>query len=252
MSALQALAIAGAGLVAGTVNTVVGSGSLITFPTLLGFGYPAVLANVSNTVGLVPGSASAVVAYRSELAGQGRRVGVLGWASGAGSLAGAVLLLALPHSVFRHVVPVLILAACVLVALQPVLARRLADHHARRPHGGVWLFSSVLASGVYGGYFGAAQGVILMGLLGAFLPDGLQRLNAVKNVLALIVNVVSALFFVAVTHVAWEVAGLVASGAVVGGQLGGVVGRRLSPGLMRAVIIAVGLAAAIALLVQWQ
>jgi uncharacterized membrane protein YfcA len=251
MSPLQALAIAGAGLVAGTVNTVVGSGSLITFPTLLGFGYPAVLANVTNTVGLVPGSASAVVAYRKELGGQSGRIAVLGWASVTGSLAGAVLLLALPHRIFRRVVPWLILAACVLVAAQPRLARRLAEQHARRPHGGAWLFSSVLASGVYGGYFGASQGVILMGLLGAFLPDDLQRLNAVKNVLALLVNAVSALFFVAVTHVAWGAAGLVAAGAVVGGQLGGVVGRRLAPGLLRAVIIVVGVTAAAVLLVQW-
>jgi uncharacterized membrane protein YfcA len=251
MSPWQALAIAGAGLVAGTVNTVVGSGSLITFPTLLGFGYPAVLANVSNTVGLVPGSASAVLAYRNELRGQARRIAVLGWASAAGSLAGAALLLSLPHSVFRRVVPLLILAACVLVAVQPLLARRLAEHHARRPHGGKWLFSSVLVSGVYGGYFGAAQGVILMGLLGAFLRDDLQRLNALKNVLALLVNVVSALFFVAVTHVAWGAAALVAAGAVAGGQLGGAVGRRLAPGLLRAVIIVVGVTAAVVLLVQW-
>jgi len=252
MSPLQALAIAGAGLVAGTVNTVVGSGSLITFPTLLGFGYPAVLANVSNTVGLVPGSASGVVAYRNELDGQGRRIAVLGWASGAGALAGAVLLLALPHDVFRRVVPLLILAASVLVAVQPLVARRLAEHQARRPHGGGWLFSSVLVSGVYGGYFGAAQGVILMGLLGALLPDDLQRLNALKNVLALVVNSVSALFFVAVTHVAWGAAGLLAAGAVVGGQLGGVVGRRLAPGLLRAVIIVVGVTAAVVLFVQWR
>jgi uncharacterized membrane protein YfcA len=252
MSAAEALAIAGAGLVAGTVNTVVGSGSLITFPTLLGFGYPAVLANVSNTVGLVPGSVSAVVAYRTELGGQGRRVAVLAWASAVGSLAGAILLLALPHGVFRHVVPVLILAACVLVALQPMLAKRLTERHVRRPHGGASLFSSILATGVYGGYFGAAQGVILIGLLGAFLPDSLQRLNAVKNVLALVVNAVSAIFFVAATHVAWGVAGLVAAGAVVGGQVGGVIGRRLAPAMLRAVIIAVGLSAGVALLVQWQ
>lgn len=252
MSPLQALAIAGAGLAAGTVNTVVGSGSLITFPTLLGFGYPAVLANVSNTVGLVPGSASAVVAYRKQLGGQARRIAVLGWASVAGSLAGAVLLLALPHQFFRRVVPVLILAACVLVALQPLFARRLAEHHARRPHGGGWLLSGVLVSGVYGGYFGAAQGVILMGLLGALLPDDLQRLNALKNVLALLVNAVSALFFVAVTNVAWGAAGLVAAGAMVGGQLGGVVGRRLPPGLLRAAIIVIGLTAAVVLLVQWD
>jgi uncharacterized membrane protein YfcA len=247
MSPLEALAIAGAGLAAGTINTVVGSGSLITFPTLLAFGYPAVLANVSNTVGLVPGSASAVLAYRRELAGQRRRLLVLGSASVAGGITGAALLLVLPHSVFRRVVPVLILAACVLVLVQPALARRLAER-PRRPHGGAGLYGSVLATGVYGGYFGAAQGVILMGLLGVFLADDLHRLNATKNVLALVANGVSAVFFVAATHVAWPAAALVAGGSVVGGQVGGVVGRRLPAAGLRLVIVAVGVTAAAVLL----
>ncbi|MHB8681539.1 MAG: sulfite exporter TauE/SafE family protein [Acidimicrobiales bacterium] len=249
MNAPEALAIAGAGLVAGTVNTIVGAGSLVTFPTLLAFGYPAVLANVTNTVGLVPGSVSAVVAYRGELAGQGRRLAALGTASLLGGVTGAALLLALPHSVFRHVVPALILAACVLVAAQPALARRVARRSGRRPaHGGLELFLGVAVTGVYGGYFGAAQGVILMGLLGVFLVDDLQRLNGTKNVLALLVNAVSALFFVAATHIAWAAAGLVALGAVVGGQLGGVVARRLAAGVLRAVIIVVGVTAAAVLL----
>ena len=248
MSPLEALAIAGAGLAAGTVNTVVGSGTLVTFPTLLAFGYPAVLANVSNTVGLVPGSASAVVATRRELPGQGRRIGTLAGASLGGSLVGAVLLLALPHSVFRRVVPVLILVACALVAAQPALARRLAHLHHRRPHGGLALFGLVFATGIYGGYFGAAQGVILMGLLGVFLADPLHRLNATKNVLALVVNAVSALFFVAATHIAWAAAGLIALGAVVGGQLGGLLSRRLPAAGLRLVIIVVGTVAAVVLL----
>ena len=247
MSPLEALAIAGAGLVAGTVNTVVGSGSLVTFPTLLAFGYPAVLANVSNTVGLVPGSASGVVAYRRELAGQGRRLAVLGVASLTGSVGGAVLLLALPHRAFERVVPVLILVACTLVALQPVLAARL-ERARRRPHGGPLLFGTVLASGVYGGYFGAAQGVILMGLLGSFIDDHLQRLTATKNVLALVVNAVAAVVFVAATHVSWAAAGAVAAGSVVGGQLGGVVGRRLPAVALRVVIVLVGVVAAAVLL----
>ncbi|HZU79527.1 MAG TPA: sulfite exporter TauE/SafE family protein [Acidimicrobiales bacterium] len=247
MSPLEALAIAGVGLVAGTVNTVVGSGSLVTFPTLLAFGYPAVLANVTNTVGLVPGSASGVVAYRSELSGQARRLLVLGIASTLGGVTGAVLLLALPHHVFRAVVPVLILVACALVVAQPALARRLAGRE-HRPHGGAGLFATVYVSGVYGGYFGAAQGVILMALLGVFLVDDLQRLNAAKNVLALLVNAVAALFFVAATHVAWSAAGFLAVGAVVGGQIGGVVGRRLPPAVLRAVIVAVGVTAAVVLL----
>lgn len=249
MSAPEALAIVAAGLAAGTINTVVGAGSLITFPTLLAFGYPAVLANVSNTVGLVPGSASAVVAYRTELSGQSRRLAVLGIASMIGAVAGGILLLALPRHVFRDVVPALILLATVLVAVQPALARSLDARARRSPHGGWWLYASVLVTGVYGGYFGAAQGVVLLGLLGTFLTDHLQRLNAAKNVLALVANGVAALFFVSVTHVAWGAAGLVAVGAVVGGQIGGVVGRRLRPGILRLVIIAVGLSAGVVLFV---
>ncbi|MHB8593746.1 MAG: sulfite exporter TauE/SafE family protein [Acidimicrobiales bacterium] len=247
MNPTEALAIVGAGLAAGTINSIVGSGSLITFPTLLAFGYPVVLANVTNNVGVIPGSASAVVAYRRELTGQGARVRTLGAASVVGGIGGAVLLLVLPHSVFRQVVPALILVACVLVALQPVLARRLATSR-RHAHGGPGLLLTVFGTGIYGGYFGAAQGVILMSLLGSFLDDDLQRLNAVKNCLALLANGASAVVFVLATHIAWGAAGLIALGAVVGGQLGGILGRRLPPGVLRVVIIAVGVTAATALL----
>jgi uncharacterized membrane protein YfcA len=248
MSVLEALAIVAVGLVAGTINTIVGSGSLITFPTLLAFGFTPIVANVSNTVGLVPGSLSGAVAYRRELEGQRPRLAVLGTASLAGGITGAVLLLSLPGSVFRHVVPVLILLACVLVALQPRLSRRRSarDHVPR--HGGVPLFLSVYATGVYGGYFGAAQGVILMSLLGIFLDDHLQRLNAAKNVLALLTNAVSAVVFVIVTHIAWEAALLIAAGSVVGGQVGGLLGRRIPASLLRVVIIVVGVTAAAVLL----
>jgi uncharacterized protein len=249
MSVLEALAIVGVGLAAGTINTIVGSGSLITFPTLLAFGFPAIVANVSNNVGLVPGSLSGVVAYRRELQGQGMRMRKLAVASAAGSAGGAAVLLALPGNVFRHVVPGLILVACVLVALQPRLARR-AALRPRRPHGGPWLFSSVFATGLYGGYFGAAQGVILMALLGIFIEDDLQRLNATKNVLALVVNGVAAVLFIVFSHIAWEAAGLIAAGAVVGGQLGGVLGRRLPAAVLRVVIIFVGVIAAVVLLVK--
>jgi uncharacterized membrane protein YfcA len=248
MSPLEALALVGAGLVAGTVNTIVGSGSLITFPTLLAFGFAPVVANVSNTVGLVPGTLSGVVAYRTELRGQRRRLLALAGASVAGGAGGAALLLALPGSVFRHVVPGLILLACVLVALQPRLSARLSTRR-RHAHGGPALFGSVFATGVYGGYFGAAQGVILMSLLGIFLEDGLQRLNAAKNVLALVVNGVAALVFVAATHVSWSAAGLLALGSVAGGQVGGALGRRIPAPLLRVVIIVVGVVAAVALLV---
>src|SRR5580658_1270493 len=151
MSVLEALAIVGVGLVAGTVNTIVGSGSLITFPTLLAFGFSPIVANVSNTVGLAPGSLSGAIAYRRELEGQRSRLLVLGTASLMGGITGAVLLLALPGSVFRHIVPVLILIACVLVAVQPRLARRLSDREHSPLHGGLPLFLTVYATGVYGG-----------------------------------------------------------------------------------------------------
>ena len=248
MSVLEALAIAGAGLVAGTINTIVGSGSLITFPTLLAFGFGPVVANVSNTVGLVPGSVSGVVAYRSELRGQSRRLVLLGASAVAGGVTGALLLLNLPGSVFRHVVPALILAACVLVALQPRISARLSDRDGAPPHGGLGLVATVFVTGVYGGYFGAAQGVILMSLLSIFLSDHLQRLNAAKNVLALLVNAVAALIFISVAHVAWEAAGLIAAGSVVGGQVGGILGRRLPPQALRAAIVVVGVVAASVLL----
>jgi len=249
MSVLEALAIVGVGLAAGTINTIVGSGSLITFPTLLAFGFTPIVANVSNTVGLAPGSLSGAIAYRRELTGQRSRLLVLGTASIAGAITGAVLLLALPESVFRSVVPVLILVACVLVALQPRLSRRLAERTASPVHGGPPLFVCIYATGVYGGYFGAAQGVILMSLLGIFLDDQLQRLNAAKNVLAFCANGISALVFIFATHIAWGAAALIAVGSIVGGQLGGVLGRRLPASLLRVVIIVVGVTAAVVLLV---
>jgi uncharacterized membrane protein YfcA len=250
LSLPAALAILAVGLAAGTLNTIVGSGSLITFPTLLALGYPPVVANVSNTVGLVTGSISGVVGYRRELEGQGPRLRVLGVASLAGGLTGGVLLLALPAEVFRDVVPALILLACVLVALQPRLAKRVAGGDGpRRAHGGPLLFGAVYLTGVYGGYFGAAQGVILIALLGIFIDDDLQRLNALKNALAALVNGIAAVLFILYADVDWAVAGVLAAGAIVGGQVGARVGRRISPGWLRAVIVVVGVAVAIRLLV---
>ena len=248
MSFLAALAVLGVGLAAGTLNTIVGSGSLITFPTLLALGYPPVVANVSNTVGLVTGSISGAVGYRRELEGQRPRVRVLGIASLAGGLTGGVLLLALPASVFRNVVPALILLAAVLVAVQPRLARRLAAGEGpARPNGGPLLFVAVLLTGIYGGYFGAAQGVILIALLGIFIDDGLQRLNALKNVLAALVNGIAAVLFVFFADVDWAVAGLLAAGAIAGGQLGATLGRRIPPAWLRAVIVVVGVVVAVRL-----
>jgi len=256
----EAFALLGVGLAAGTINTVVGSGTLITFPTLLAFGYPPVLANVSNNVGLVPGVLSGVHGYRAELHGQRERATVLGSASVCGGLVGAILLLVLPASAFKAIVPALIGIALVMVVVQPWLAswvgarrrRRSAEQAGlRKPGTGVgpvlWLL--VFCTGVYGGYFGAAQGVLLIGLLGVALNDSLQRVNALKNVLAGLVNGVAAVIFIAFSHVAWGVAALIAVGSVLGGQIGARVGRRLEPWALRLLIICVGTAALVKLLV---
>jgi uncharacterized membrane protein YfcA len=251
LSPLGALAVVGAGMAAGTVNAVVGSGSLITFPTLIGLGYPALLANVSNNIGLVPGGASAVVGYRRELRGQRARVVRLASASLAGGLTGSILLLALPESVFDAVVPGLVLLGVVLVAVQPRVAAWLAARRGDDAHddGGAALLAGAFLTGVYGGYFGAGQGIILLALLGILLDDDLQRLNGVKNVLAMLVNGVAAIVFVVVADVAWDVVALIAVGSVVGGQLGAMFGRRLPPDVLRVLVIVVGLAAVVRLLV---
>ena len=221
MSPLEAVVILLAGLAAGTINTIVGSGSLITFPTLLAFGYPPVVANVSNTVGLVPGSISGAVGYRPELAGQRQEVTRLGVVAAAGGLSGAVLLLALPPTSFQRIVPYLVLLAVVLVLIGPSISRRMAAHRAAggrstRPA----LFVLIYLTSVYGGYFGAGQGVLFVGVLGIFLSESLQRINALKNALTVLVNGVAALLFIAVAPVAWGPVVLLAIGSIVGGQVG--------------------------------
>ncbi|RYC13697.1 sulfite exporter TauE/SafE family protein [Nocardioides zhouii] len=253
MSPLEAVLVTLAGVAAGTINAVVGSGTLITFPTLLAFGVPPVTANVSNTVGLVPGSLSGVVGYRRELVGQRSRVLRLGSASLIGGIVGAVLLLVLPSAAFDAIVPVLILLGVLLVVFGPRIQRAVAARAESRggipDHGVWWVWPAVAATGVYGGYFGAAQGVLLMAVLGIGVVDSMQRHTATKNVLALLVNAVAATVFIAAADIDWLVAGLIALGSVVGGQLGATVGRRLPPGLLRAVIAVVGVTALVVLLV---
>jgi len=243
------LAILAAALVAGAINAIVGSGSLITFPTLLAFGLPPVVANVSNNIGLVPGNISGSYGYRVELAGQRGRLSRLGFASAGGAIAGAAALLALPPSVFGVVVPALIILACVLVVIQPRLAAWVAARgNERAEHGGAVLVTGVFLAGVYGGYFGAAQGVLLVGLLGVFLAESLQRANAAKNVLVAIVNGLAALVFVIFAHVAWLAAGLIAAGSAVGGLIGARFGRHLPEAVLRVIIVVVGLVSAVKLI----
>jgi uncharacterized protein len=252
---LEALVIIAAGMAAGMINTIVGSGSLITFPTLLLLGYPPLVANVSNTVGLVPGTLSGAIGYRRELVGQRARAKPLLVAAGLGGLTGAGLLLLLPASAFARIVPILILVACALVAVQPRLSTWVVERRARsganpaHADGGPILIVSVYLTGIYGGYFGAAQGVILIALLSILIDDGLQRLNGLKNLITTVINAVAALIFILVAPVAWAPAILLAIGSTIGGQLGAIAGRRLSPVALRGVIIVVGVIVAVKLLI---
>ena len=289
MSPAEALAILGAGIAAGAINAVVGSGSLITFPTLLAFGFPPVVANVSNNVGLVPGNFSGAYGYRRELAGQRGRLIRLGIAAVIGGLTGAVLLLSLPASAFTLIVPALILIACVLVLIQPRMAARLAARRARdgggagnggasnggasnggasnggagdggadngggddraghADHVGPVLTGGMLLSGAYGGYFGAAQGVLVIGLLGSFLDESLQRVNAAKNVLVALVNSTAAIVFILFAHVSWLAVLLIAAGSTIGGLLGAKFGRRLPPTVLRLLVVVIGIIAAVKLI----
>ena len=253
MSIFEAICIFLAGIAAGTINTVVGSGTLVTFPTLLAFGYPPVVATMSNAVGLVPGNISGTWGYRRELRGQWDR---LRWqlpGSLLGALTGAWLLLHLPETTFKKVVPVLLVFALILVIAQPRIqawTRRRAEEaghahdHVTRTRM-VLLVISTYLTGVYGGYFAAAQGIVLIGIMGILLPDSIQRINAAKNILTLVVNVVAAITYtiVAFDRIDWPAAGLIAAGTLIGGFLGAHVGRKLSPGLLRAVIVVLGIVA---------
>jgi uncharacterized protein len=242
LSQLEAVLVVLAGFGAGALNAVVGSGSLITFPTLVAVGLPPLTANVSNTVGLVPGAVASVYGYRRELTGLRSTLRHLLPATGLGALAGVVLLLLFPETVFEAVVPALVGLAVLLVLLQPLVARRAA---VKGPRVGTapWLWGAVGLTGVYGAYFGAAQGVLLIGVLGLGTALHLQQANAVKNVLAGSANLVAGLAFAVVAPVDWTAALLVAVGASAGGLLGARFARRLPTRVLRGVVVVVGLAA---------
>jgi hypothetical protein len=247
----EVLSIALAGMAAGTINTVVGSGTLITFPVLLAFGYAPVTANVTNTVGLVPGSVSGAIGYRRELAGQRGRALRLGAMSVLGGVTGAVALLVLPSSAFKAIVPVFIATALVLTVFQPRIARALTARSIElHPSGSLPTLIAVYLTGVYGGYFGAAQGILLLAILGVALPQDLHRTNALKNVLAGLVNGVAGVIFVFAAHVEWAAAGIIAGAAIVGAQLGARYGRKLPPDVLRGLIVLVGITAIVQLLLD--
>ncbi|WP_222263447.1 sulfite exporter TauE/SafE family protein [Modestobacter marinus] len=256
MTGWEMLAVAAAGLAAGSINAVVGSGTLVTFPVLLAVGLPPVTASISNSLGLVPGNLTGAIGYRRELRGQRRLLVRLFPASVLGALTGAFLLLHLPAAAFETIVPVLVGLAVVLVATQPMLQRALARRRARDgvtepdqlrlgPGRLAALLAGAYATGTYGGYFAASQGVLQIGIFGLLLPESLQRLNAIKNVLTFGVNAVAALAYVVVAsdRLDWTAAALVAAGSVVGGYLGSTVGRRLPPVVLRTAIVLLGLVA---------
>ncbi|NEA68761.1 sulfite exporter TauE/SafE family protein [Streptomyces sp. SID12488] len=248
-------AVFAAGVSAGAVNAVVGSGTLITFPVLLATGLTPVTATISNALGLIPGSISGAIGYRKELKGQGRRLLKLSVGALLGGLTGATLLLALPASAFEMIVPALVGLALVLVALQPLISRSVRRRRSRTGHsghrdGGPLLFTGLTLASVYGGYFAAAQGIIYMSLMGMLLDETLQRLNAAKNVLAAVVNTVAAVFFLFVADFDWTAVSLIAVGSAIGGQIGATVGRRFSPAVLRTLIVTIGTVAIVQLLLK--
>ncbi len=243
--------LAGAGLLAGAVNAIAGGGSLISFPALLAVGYPPVTANVTNTVALFPGYAGSVVGGRLELDGQGARLRTIGVTSVVGGVIGSVLLLTTPGDVFRAIVPFLILLACALLVVQPRLAQMVqAGTGPRKGDRSPTLQISVLLAGVYGAYFGAGLGVMLLGVLGIFLAEQLRRINALKNVLSLFINAVALVAFGVFGPVAWEAVLVVATTSLAGGYLGARVARRIPSVVLRTAVVLYGVVVSVVLLLD--
>jgi uncharacterized membrane protein YfcA len=253
MSWWHAAIILVAGVWAGTINAVVGSGTLVTFPVLVALGYPPLTATTSNAIGLAPGTISGAIGYRKELVGYWPQVIRYSVASFLGAICGTILLLKLPKNAFETIVPALVGLAIVLVIIQPRVSKWVAkrrEENGVEHHGGPLLMFFVFLIGIYGGYFTAAQGVMLMAVMGMMLSEPLQRLNGMKNVLAAVVNVIAGTIYAFVAPISWPVVLLLAIGSTVGGQVGAKIGRRLSPFVLRAVIVVVGVAAMVQLIVK--
>jgi uncharacterized protein len=237
-----------AGVGAGTLNTVVGSGTLLTFPILVGLGVPPVQANVANNIGLASGSVSGAIGYRAELSGPPSRIINCCLASAFGGITGATLLLVLPAGIFEALVPVLLSAAVVLVAVQPWISRALKKREFVTLHGDGWILTSAtFLTSVYGGYFGAGQGVILLAVMNMLVTGPMQQVNALKNVLQGVDNTLSACVFILITEVRWSLVLLLMVGAVLGGQIGARFGRKIPERWFRGLVILVGAAG----LIHW-
>jgi uncharacterized membrane protein YfcA len=248
--ALQIALIASAGFAAGAINAVAGGGSLVSFPALLAAGYPPVAANVTNNVAVLPGYLGGSLAYRHELKGQGRRMYALGAVSACGALVGSALLLLSPDELFRRIVPFLILLSCALLAAQPLLSRatKHVDEKREEEHRSPWLWPLQFLTAVYGGYFGAGLGIMMLAILGIFLEDNLQNINALKGVLSLFIGLVSAVMFALLGPVVWSAAAVMAVTSLVGGQAGVALARRMSATLLRAVVVIFGVVLAVYLM----
>jgi uncharacterized protein len=248
VGAIALLAVAG--FLAGALNAAAGGGSLISFPALIAVGYSPLSANVTNNVAVAPGYVTGATGYRRELCGQGRRILPLTIASVVGSLVGVGLILVSSQGVFERIVPFLVLAACALLAFQPTIARRMSEGSGDRDRSGILALAGQALAAVYGGYFSAALGVVVLAVLGLAFEDTLQRLNALKALLQLVIGGVSAVGFALVTSVAWTAVAVIAPASVVGGEVGARLARRVSDRALRVGIVTYGVACAIWLFVR--
>jgi hypothetical protein len=247
----QGIVLGVAGFLAGAVNSVAGGGSLISFPALLAVGYPSVAANVTNTVAVWPGYVGGSVAYRREMEGQRTRAIVLGVTCIVGATAGSVLLLTTPASLFKAAVPWLVLLACALFAAQPLASRVLATRRAAsKEHRSAGLHLAVLLGAVYGAYFGAGLGIMLLAVLGMTIADDLQRLNGLKQVLSAVINSVALVAYGVFGPVEWTAVAIMAAMSLLGGRLGGGVARRLNPTVLRVVVLGFGVSVGCVLLAR--
>ena len=249
------LAIAGlAAFAAGVVNALAGGGTLISFPALVALGIPEISANITNTVALCPGYLGGAVAQRDDLGGQGRRLWIFLPIAAAGGIIGAMLLLFVDPRVFRFLIPFLILAASVLLAVQNRLKAWIRSRSTGVPSDKTAIGNAMVPVGlstVYGGYFGAGQSVLILAVLGLFIEDSLQRLNALKQGISLASNIAAAIFFLFSGMVVWEAAAVMVVGAFAGGAAGGRFATRINAELLRWSVVSIGLAIGIWFLVTW-
>ncbi len=244
----QDLLLAVAGLGAGVVNGAAGGGTLVSFPALLAVGYPALTANVTSTVGIWSGYLGGAAGFQREVVAQRHRVRALGGTVVAGAVLGGILLLTTPSADFRLLAPYLLLLSCLLFAVQPLLVPWLGRRDEGRRVHVVLLHGGSFVAAAYGSYFGAGLGVVLLAVLATAIPGPLVQINGLRSVLALLVNTVAVLIFAIHATVAWEVAGMMAAGALVGGYIGAHLARRVPPVVLRVVVVVLGLAAAAHLL----